>query len=185
MGAHHKIKPATLLDYIKRKSVVDRSGQMLSYYSFERKTIKWWKKHFFRLFNLEVVKAHILHTKTSKKEILLEICYEKVTEGLLASAGTEIQVQCQTCSPAGRLIGRDHFLYRIPVTHAMLEGKCQHSCHLCAERNKCQTGKTVKQCTTMQKIIFLCKFELFSHFLGLINRFNFIFNLGFVSHSVV
>jgi hypothetical protein len=35
--------------------------------------------------------------------------YEKVAEGLLASAGTEPQVQGQTSSPAGRLIGRDHF----------------------------------------------------------------------------
>jgi hypothetical protein len=36
--------------------------------------------------------------------------YEKVAEGLLASAGTEPEIQGQTSSPAGRLIGRDHFL---------------------------------------------------------------------------
>ena len=53
----------------------------------------------------------------------LEIFYEKVAEGLLASAGMEIQVQGQSTSPAGRLVGRDHFLYRIPATHAKLEGK--------------------------------------------------------------
>ena len=39
----------------------------------------------------------------------LEISYEKVAEGLLASAGTDIQVQGQTSSPASRLVGRDHF----------------------------------------------------------------------------
>jgi len=38
-GAHQKIKPAAVLDY-KYKTGVDRSDQMLSYYSFERKTIK-------------------------------------------------------------------------------------------------------------------------------------------------
>jgi len=38
-GAHRKIKPAAVLDY-KYKIGVDRSHQMLSYYSFERKTIK-------------------------------------------------------------------------------------------------------------------------------------------------
>lgn len=37
----------------------------------------------------------------------------------------------------------------------------------------------------MQKIIFLCKFELFSHFLGPISRFSFIFNQGFVSFQPV
>jgi hypothetical protein len=82
---------------------------MLAYYSFERKTRKCWKKLFFHLFDLVVVNAHILHNKTSKK-MSLEIFYEKVAEGLFTSAGTDIQVQGQTSSPAGRLVGRDHFL---------------------------------------------------------------------------
>jgi hypothetical protein len=50
----------------------------------------------------------------------LEIFYEKVAEGLLTSADTGIQVQGQTSSPGGRLIGRDHSLYRIQATHAKL-----------------------------------------------------------------
>ena len=104
--AHHKIKPAAVLEY---KICVDRSDQMLSYYSFERKAIKWWEKRFFHLFDLVIVNAHILHNKTSKKKMLLEVFYEKVAEGLLTSAGIEIQVQGQTSSPAGRLVGRDHF----------------------------------------------------------------------------
>ena len=81
-----------MLAYNKYKTGVDRSDQMLSYYSFERKTIKWWKKLFFHLFDLAVVNAHILHNKTSNKK-MSEIFYEKVAEGLLASACTEIEVQ--------------------------------------------------------------------------------------------
>jgi len=72
-GAHHKIKPAAVLAYNKYKTGVDRSDQMLSYYSFERKTMKWWKKLFFHLFDLAVVNAHILHNKTSNKKMSLEI----------------------------------------------------------------------------------------------------------------
>jgi hypothetical protein len=121
---------------------------MLSYYSFERKTIKWWKKLNFHLFDRVVVNAHISHNKTSKKKKkLLDIFHEKVTEGLLASAGTEIQVQGQPSSPPGRLVGRDHSIYRIPVTYAKLEGKSQHSCHVSAERSKHQTRKTMKKRT--------------------------------------
>ena len=45
-AAHQKIKPVAVLDYNKYKTGVDRSDQM-SYYSFERKTIKWGKKLFF------------------------------------------------------------------------------------------------------------------------------------------
>ena len=71
MGPHHKIKPVTVLDCNKCKSVVDRSDQMLSYYLFEWKMIKWGEKLFFHLFDVAVVSAHTLHTKTSKKKILL------------------------------------------------------------------------------------------------------------------
>jgi hypothetical protein len=80
---------------------------------------------------------------------LFKIFNEKVAEGLLASAGAEIQVQGQISSPAVRLVGRDHFLYRISATHAKVEGTSQRSCRVCAERSKCQTGKTVKKCTTV------------------------------------
>jgi len=79
----------------------------------------------------------------------LQIFYEKVAEGLLASAGTDIQVQGQTSSPAGRLVAKDHFLYRIPATQAKVEGTSQRSCSMCADRSKSQTGKTVTKCTTM------------------------------------
>jgi hypothetical protein len=58
---------------------------------------------------------------------------EKVAEGLLTSAGKEPQVQGQTSSPAGRLIGRDHFLYRIPATHAKLKVSALMS-HVCRQK---------------------------------------------------
>jgi hypothetical protein len=74
---------------------------------------------------------------------------KKVNEGLLANTGIEIQVQIETSSPAGRLVGRDHSVYKIPSKQAKLEGKVQRSRRMCAERSKRQTGKTVKKSTTM------------------------------------
>jgi len=109
-----------MLDYKKYKTGVDRSHQMLSYYSLERKTINWGEKLIFHQFDLVVFNTQILHTKTCKKKLPLEIFYKKVTEGLLASASTKIQVQGQTSSPAGRLLGRDHSVYRIPSKQAKL-----------------------------------------------------------------
>ena len=62
----------------------------------------------------------------------LEIFSEKVAERLLASPGTEMQVQGQTSSPAGRLVGR-LFLYRNPATHAK-EGTPQRPCRVSREK---------------------------------------------------
>jgi hypothetical protein len=89
----------------------------------------------------------------------LEIFYEKFTEGLLANAIRKIQVQGKTNRPAKRLVGREQFIYRIPVTQARLEGKSQRSCRVCAEKSTRQTGKTVKKCTTTYCI--KCDVELF------------------------
>jgi hypothetical protein len=75
--AHHKMKPAAVLDY---KYSVERSDQMLSHYSFERKT-KFWRKLFFHLFDLVMVNAQIMRNKSSKKNMSLEIFYEKVAKG--------------------------------------------------------------------------------------------------------
>ena len=86
----------------------------------------------------------------------LKIFQEKVAEGLLASAGTEIQVQGQISSPAGRFVGADHSVYRIPPSHAKLEGKSQRSCCMSAERGKRQIGKSMKKCNA----IYCCKCEV-------------------------
>jgi len=77
-GGDRRKKPAAMLDYNKYKTGADRSDRMLSYYSLERKTINWWKKLIFHLFNLVVCNAQILHTKTcKKKKKSLEIFYKK------------------------------------------------------------------------------------------------------------
>jgi hypothetical protein len=107
------MKPSAVLDYNKYKTGVDRLDQMLSYYSFERKTIKWWKKFFFHLFDLVVVNAHILHNKTNKKKCYWKFSMKKPPKDCSLVL---VQVQGQTSSPAGTLVGRDHFLYRIPAT---------------------------------------------------------------------
>jgi hypothetical protein len=131
-GAHHKMKPAAVLNY---KYSVERSDQMLSHYSFER-TTKLWRKLFFRLFNLVMVNAQILHNKSSKKNICCwKFAKKKSPKGiLLASDRMEIHVQDQTSSPASRLIQTDHSIYSIPVTHAKLAGKSQLSFLVSAEK---------------------------------------------------
>jgi hypothetical protein len=61
---------------------------------------------------------------------------KKLPKGvLLASDRMEIQVQDQTISPACTLIGRDHSIYSIPVTHAKLAGKSQLSFLVSAEKD--------------------------------------------------
>jgi hypothetical protein len=54
------MKPAAVVSYNNSKAGVDRMDQMTSYYSFNRKTVKWWKKLFFYLINIGIVNSHRL-----------------------------------------------------------------------------------------------------------------------------
>jgi hypothetical protein len=54
---------------------------------------------------------------------------------LLASDGTEMQMQGWTNSKAGRLLGRGHSIYSIPATRAKLAGKSRHSFLVSAEKD--------------------------------------------------
>lgn len=63
-GAHEKVKPAAVLDYNLHKLGVDRSDQLISYYGFSRKSIKWWKKLFFHFLDLTIANAYILYNKS-------------------------------------------------------------------------------------------------------------------------
>ncbi|KAE9529179.1 hypothetical protein AGLY_011975 [Aphis glycines] len=44
IGPIEKFKPLAIVDYNLNKTGVDHGDQMVSYYPFQRKTLKWWKK---------------------------------------------------------------------------------------------------------------------------------------------
>ena len=46
---------------------VDCNDQLLKYSAFNHRTLKWWKKVFFRLLNVAMVNAYVLHCEWSKK----------------------------------------------------------------------------------------------------------------------
>jgi hypothetical protein len=90
-------------------------------------------------------------SQIKQEKMSVEIFYEKVAKGLLANAVQKIQALGQANRPASRLVRREQFIYRIPVTHVRLEGESQCACSVCvcAERSKCHIGKTVKKSTTI------------------------------------
>jgi hypothetical protein len=121
---------------------------MLSYYSFQRKSVKWWKKLFFHLFDLALVNAHILHRKKCTKKFRLHKLIEKVAEGLVSDVGREVMEQL-LISSASRLVGGDHFAHSVPATSSKLKGCSQCTCKVCAYRGKHHTGKSTKKYTTV------------------------------------
>lgn len=58
-------KPVAILDYDKYMGAVDRCDQMISYPTFKRRTLKWWKKVFFYLLMLATLNVYLLYSASS------------------------------------------------------------------------------------------------------------------------
>ncbi|CAK1587299.1 unnamed protein product [Parnassius mnemosyne] len=64
-----KEKPKALAFYNRFMSGIDRQDQMLSYYPCERKTLRWYKKFFIHIFQIQILNAYILYNRFSGKRL--------------------------------------------------------------------------------------------------------------------
>ena len=58
----HVMKPEMINEYNKYMNGVDKCDQHLASYSIDRKTLKWWKKIFFRVLDVCILNAMITYT---------------------------------------------------------------------------------------------------------------------------
>ena len=63
-----KQKPTVVQNYNAWMSGVDNSDQLLQYYNFNRKTIKWWKKVFFHFLSLGIINAQKLYNFLAREQ---------------------------------------------------------------------------------------------------------------------
>lgn len=63
-GMVQKSKPDAILDYNKNKTGVDRSDQIIAYYPFKTKQMKWWEKIFVHLFMTSISNSFILYRES-------------------------------------------------------------------------------------------------------------------------
>ena len=133
--------------YNKKKIGVNKSDQMMSYYAFPRKSVKWWKKLFFRLFDLALVNAHVLYKKQTTVKYCMDKFIQKVAEGLVAEMGKDTTIQSSQ-DTGGRLLGRHHFPYRIPAS-GKKKGWAQRLFKVCSDRGNQESGKSARQYTTV------------------------------------
>ena len=71
MGTEEPImKPDAIVDYNKYMGAVDRSDHTLQYHAMRRKTLKWYKKVMFHLFDLCSVQAYLIYKMQTNKPVL-------------------------------------------------------------------------------------------------------------------
>ena len=66
VGGREEIeKPVMIEEYNTYMGGVDKGDQLLSYYGFNHRTIKWWKIAFFHLVDVTIVNSYILYRLSS------------------------------------------------------------------------------------------------------------------------
>ena len=59
------------------------ADQMVLYYGFAHRSIKWWKRVFFHILDTAIVNAHVLFTASSDRKLTQLEFRQEVAEGLL------------------------------------------------------------------------------------------------------
>lgn len=63
------LKPNIVADYNKHQSGIDQADQMLSYYTTQRKTIRWYLKLFFHVLDISIWNSKWIYDKIATKKI--------------------------------------------------------------------------------------------------------------------
>ncbi|XP_044745115.1 piggyBac transposable element-derived protein 4 [Coccinella septempunctata] len=133
-----KNKPREIHEYNQHMSGIDRSDQMLSYYSCPRKTIRWHKKVLFRLLDISVWNSFLLYRKGLQKKIKMVEFREALILSLI-----EIDINetgriftKQRASTSNLPAGEQHFPAEIPVTEHSRRKHAFLKCRQCTKEGR-------------------------------------------------
>ena len=80
------VKPKCVVDYCHFMGGVDLVDQVMNYYSFLRRTGKWWRKLFIHLFNIINLNLYVLFCKYGNKKCLMMILEKHSSKNSLMKA---------------------------------------------------------------------------------------------------
>ena len=168
-GGYEEIeKPEAITEYNKYMGGVDRGDQLLSYYGFPHRTVKWWRRAFFFLVDAAIVNSYIMYCQHSTERRMshelfrIELAKELIKASHTASSPSQEEPQHgprhQRQQPLARLMER-HFPGQ--YTRSSTGRQIQRCCGVCSNkkgRGKKTTTFYCKQCD-MPMCIVPC-FEL-------------------------
>nr|XP_022904169.1 piggyBac transposable element-derived protein 4-like [Onthophagus taurus] len=134
-----KKKPHCIVDYNQYMGTVDRSDMMLSSAECVRRTVKWYKKVFFHLFDISLFNAHALYMTVTCKKITLGQFQHQVIVQILQKYHKPIhsnkpgRPKASDCDNPLRLTER-HFPSLVPPTEK--KKHAQKRCVVCAKHDK-------------------------------------------------
>ena len=158
-GREQVEKPEAVVEYTKYMGGVDRGDQLLSYYGFPHRTVKWWRRAFFFLFDAAIVNSYIMYCLTVTGRRLSHEQYRiSLAKQLLSTTAQSEPVPShgplhQPRQPLARLSER-HFPGQIEKSPS--GSQLQRNCVVCSSkkgRGRKTTTYKCKQCDVPMCII--------------------------------
>ena len=149
-GVEEIRKPVVVEQYNQHMCGVDHGDQLLCYYGFSHRTLKWWRRAFFHLIEVAIVNAYILYLLTpcsgrrmTHKEFRVQLAKE-----LLMESSKQVEDQGRgphpmPNPPCYRLTGQ-HFPAKVGLTPSGQPS--QPLCVVCSEKKRKTTTYKCKQC---------------------------------------
>lgn len=130
-------KPEPIFFYIKLMGGVDLGDQMLSYYSFLRRSVKWWRKLWVHMLNMVLLNAFILQKKYSTDPLQHEAFREYIVEMLLKegleNCALPLPAQASSRAVNASRLSERHFPSFIPKKFDAKRAKPTRPCYLCSQ----------------------------------------------------
>ncbi len=157
-------KPLVIHEYNLSMNGVDKADQYTTYYSFVRKSKKWWRKLFFWLFELAAVNSYILYKITAPRpsthlEYRRRLADALASRHIMAAPPRHVGRPRKTpLFPSGgdpdRLNKQPHFLGKRQV----------HDCVVCSDRSSGERHRSKYFCQTCTSHPSLCPDECFKRY---------------------
>ena len=165
---HRVVKPIAIADYCSLMGGVDLNDQLLTYYSFLRKSLKWSRKLLIHCFNMIILNGHILNKMYGKTKMSHDEYREKIVEYLLHEGLTcnNIPLPPKMSKKLGRLsvdeqntrrLAERHFPSPIPSAEGRKRKTPSRNCFVCNNLPNTEIPLTKKRssfwCTDCEKVM--------------------------------
>ena len=129
-----KLKPLMIVDYNKHMLGVDKLDQLMSYYSFLHKSVKWWRKVFWIL-EVAVINAYIIYKELALKQGDKPLSHTAFRRQLIASPSKPIRSSVTTRARPGPQASANVECLR-PVPHFPQKSTKRRDCIVCTNRKE-------------------------------------------------
>ena len=114
---------------------VDKLDQMMSYYSFLHKTVKWWRKVFFWILEVATVNAYIIYKVLAEKRGERPMSHLAFRRKVILSLSEPIRSSViPRARPGPRASSNVERLRQVP--HYLKKGRKRRDCVVCSNREE-------------------------------------------------